>query len=316
MEARALAVAVLLSISGGLGCGSSSGGDAPADAGGSNDPDAATVADASVADGAVSDARPSGDAEAGLPGWVLAWSDEFDAPSGTAPDPAKWTLLTGGDGWGNQEREYYSTDLANASQQNGSLAITATKAGAAAHTCWYGACQYTSARLQTKGKMAQKYGRFEARIKVPQGQGMWPAWWMLGDDIDTAMWPGCGEIDVMENIGREPGTVHGSLHGPGYSGGNPLTGSYALTGGKKLGDDFHVYAVEWEASAIRFYLDDVLYETRTPADVPAGKKWVYDHPFFLLLNLAVGGQWPADPDGTTTFPQSMLVDYVRVYRRP
>jgi beta-glucanase (GH16 family) len=252
----------------------------------------------------------------GVPGWKLAWSDEFNDADGSPIDASKWTALVGGDGWGNQEREYYTTDAANAHQEGGNLLITATSEGAAAHTCWYGACQFTSARLQTKVKFEQAYGRFEARIQIPRGQGVWPAFWMLGGNLESAPWPSCGEIDIMENIGKEPGVVHGSLHGPGYSGGSPLTDEYTLPGGAKLADEFHLFAVEWEKDVIRFYLDDTLYETKTTADVPAGKMWVYDHPFFMLLNVAVGGQWPGDPDGTTMFPQAMKVDYVRVYERP
>jgi beta-glucanase (GH16 family) len=249
----------------------------------------------------------------GSSGLTLVWSDEFNGPDGSGIDTTKWTALTGGDGWGNQELEYYTADLANAQQMGGNLVITATTAGASAHTCWYGQCKYTSARLQTKDHFAQAYGRFEARIKIPFGQGLWPAFWMLGNDIDSTPWPACGEIDIMENIGKEPSTVHGSMHGPGYSGGNPLTAAYVLPGSAKLSDDFHVFAVEWDVGEVRFYVDTTLYETRTPADVPAGKVWVYDHPFFLLLNVAVGGGWPGSPDATTTFPQTMLVDYVRVY---
>ena len=249
-----------------------------------------------------------------LPGWTLTWSDEFNAADGSSVDAGKWESLTGGNGWGNQEREYYTSDPLNAHQEGGHLVITATTQGAAAHTCWYGPCQYTSARLQTKGKLEQAYGRFEARIQIPAGQGLWPAFWMLGNDIGPSGWPACGEIDIMENIGKEPGRVHGSMHGPGYSGGNPLTATHDLPGGAHFADDYHMFAVEWEPAAVRFYVDATLYETRTPADVPAGKKWVYDHPFFLLLNVAVGGGWPGDPDGSTTFPQKMLVDYVRVYK--
>jgi beta-glucanase (GH16 family) len=250
----------------------------------------------------------------GSTGWTLVWSDEFNGPDGSGIDTTKWTALTGGDGWGNQELEYYTADVANAHQMGGNLVITATTAGASAQTCWYGQCKYTSARLQTKGHFTQAYGRFEARIKIPFGQGLWPAFWMLGNDIDTVNWPACGEIDIMENIGKEPGTVHGSMHGPGYSGGNPLTAAYMLPGGVKVSADFHIFAIEWAINEVRFYVDTTLYETRTPADVPAGKVWVYDHPFFLLLNVAVGGGWPGSPDATTTFPQTMLVDYVRVYK--
>jgi beta-glucanase (GH16 family) len=138
---------------------------------------------------------------------------------------------------------------------------------------------------------------------------------MLGDDVASAGWPTCGELDVMENIGREPATVHGTVHGPGYSGANGIGAAYSLAQGARLADDFHVFAVEWEPAAIRWYVDDVLYETRTPADLPSGARWVFDHPFFMLLNLAVGGGWPGNPDATTVFPQAMLVDYVRVYAR-
>jgi beta-glucanase (GH16 family) len=138
---------------------------------------------------------------------------------------------------------------------------------------------------------------------------------MMGDNIEKAGWPDGGEIDIMENIGKEPSLVHGTIHGPGYSGAGGIGAPYALAADKKFADDFHVFAVEWEPNVIRFYVDDHLYATRTPSDLPKGTKWVYDHPFFVLLNVAVGGQWPGNPDHTTVFPQEMLVDYVRVYRR-
>jgi beta-glucanase (GH16 family) len=265
--------------------------------------DAADTADAS--DAASSTA---------LPGWTLTWDDEFNLPNGSAVDSTKWTQETGNGGWStNKEREYYTPGTDNAVLQNGMLVITAKTQGASAYSCEYGTCQYTSARMNTASSFTQKYGRFEARIKIPKGQGMWPAFWMLGDNIGSAGWPQCGEVDIMENVGSTPSTDYGSLHGPGYSGGQDLTGSYSLPDGGALGDDFHVYAVEWAPDTIRFYLDDVNYETRTSADVPSGDTWVYDHPFFLILNVAVGGQWPGDPDDTTQFPQTMQVDYVRVY---
>jgi beta-glucanase (GH16 family) len=138
---------------------------------------------------------------------------------------------------------------------------------------------------------------------------------MMGDDVDKIRWPDCGEIDIMENIGKEPGMVHGTIHGPGYSGDRGITAPYSLPEGQRFADEFHIFAVEWEPKAIRFYVDDHLYTTRTPADLPAGTKWVYDHPFFMLLNIAVGGNWPGSPDATSMYPQVMLVDYVRVYRR-
>jgi beta-glucanase (GH16 family) len=246
--------------------------------------------------------------------WNLVWSDEFDGPNGSAPDSSKWVSETGGGGWGNQELEYYTARPQNAVQQNGNLVITALKEK---YTGPDGVKRnYTSARLKTEGKFSQAYGRFEARIKIPRGQGIWPAFWMLGDDIERVGWPTCGEIDIMENIGKEPSTVHATIHGPGYSGDKGIGDPYALATGQRFADDFHIYAVEWEPTAIRFYVDDHLYSTRTPADLPKETKWVYNHPFFLLLNVAVGGGWPGNPDETSPYPQTMLVDYVRVYSLP
>lgn len=250
-------------------------------------------------------------------GWTLVWADEFDGPKGSAVDAAKWTAETGGGGWGNEELQHYTGTTKNASMDGaGSLVIRAIRETLPRRfRCWYGRCRYTSARLITKNKFTQAYGRFEARLQVPAGQGLWPAFWMLGADIDTARWPDCGEIDVMENIGREPSTVHGTLHGPGYSGAGGVGASYTLPQGRRFADDFHTFAVEWEPGAVRWYVDGTLYQTRTPRDLPAGSRWVFDHPFFLLLNVAVGGRWPGGPDAATVFPQAMRVDYVRVYRR-
>jgi beta-glucanase (GH16 family) len=245
--------------------------------------------------------------------WTLVWSDEFNGSNGSPVDKTKWVLETGGDGWGNNELEYYTNRLKNAHQQNGNLVITVLQEKYKSH---HGVTRnYTSARLKTLGKFTQAYGRFEARTKIPRGQGIWPAFWMMGDDIDKVGWPTCGEIDIMENIGREPSLVHGTIHGPGYSGDKGITAPYSLPDDQEFADDFHVFAVEWEPKAIRFYVDDHLYATRTPADLPAGTKWVYDHPFFILLNVAVGGSWPGNPDASSMYPQTMLVDYVRVYRR-
>lgn len=244
--------------------------------------------------------------------WTLTWSDEFNGPNDSAPDPAKWTFVTGGNGFGNKELEYYTSRPENAEIEDGNLVITARKEE---YTGPDGVARnYTSARMQTMGKFDQAYGRFEARIKIPYGQGIWPAFWLLGADMPTAHWPGAGEIDIMENIGREPGTVHGTIHGPGYSGAHGIGAPYALPSGR-FADDYHVYAIEWQPNEIRFYVDAHLYETRTPADLPEGTKWVYDHPFYILLNCAVGGNWPGNPDDSSTFPQKMLVDYVRVYKR-
>ena len=242
--------------------------------------------------------------------WVLTWSDEFNGPNGSAVDPAKWSVVTGGNGFGNHELEYYTARPENVRQEDGNLVIEAIKQ---TFTGPDGVTRnYTSGRLKTAGNFAQKYGRFEARIRIPSGKGIWPAFWMLGDNISTAQWPGCGEIDVMESIGAQA-TVYGTLHGPGYSGDHGLSSKYSpLTG--RFADEFHIYAVEWEPREIRFYVDDHLYSTRTPSDLPRGTSWVYDHPFFILLNFAVGGDWPGNPDESTAFPQKMLVDYVRVYR--
>lgn len=245
--------------------------------------------------------------------WVLTWSDEFNAPDGTPPDSQKWTSMTGGNGWGNNELEYYTTSTRNAHQEHGSLVIEAIREP---YTGADGVKRdYTSARLSTADKFTQKYGRFEARIKMSRGQGMWPAFWMLGDDIKFAHWPNCGEIDIVENLGREPSIAHGTIHGPGYSGDKGISAAFTLPAGKSFTDDFHIFAIEWEPEELRFYVDQDLYATRKPSDLPADKHWVYDHPFFILLNLAVGGNWPGNPDSTTEFPQKMLVDYVRVYRR-
>ncbi len=245
--------------------------------------------------------------------WTLVWSDEFNRPSSSSPDTAKWTFDLGGNGWGNNELETYTSRTENAYLQDGVLVIEARQEdftgadGVARH--------YTSARLKTLGHFAQTYGRFEARLKLPAGQGLWPAFWMMGIDAGEVGWPQCGEIDIMENIGREPSLVHATIHGPGYSDGGGIESTYALPGGQRFADDFHVFAVEWERDVIRFYVDDHLYATCTPAELPAGTTWVFNRPFFLIMNVAVGGGWPGNPDSTTAFPQQMLVDYVRVYKR-
>jgi beta-glucanase (GH16 family) len=244
--------------------------------------------------------------------WTLVWSDEFDGPDGSRPDPAKWKFEVGGNGWGNHELEYYTNRPENSFIRGGNLVIQALKEN------FTGPDQvtreYTSARMTTQGLFEQAYGRFEARIKIPRGQGLWPAFWLLGNDIGRIGWPGCGEIDIMENIGKEPSMVHGSLHGPGYSGDRDYTSEDKFPGGVHFFDDFHVFAIEWEPKAVRFFVDQELYATFTPARLPTGMKWVFDHPFFIILNVAVGGDWPGPPDSTTVFPQTMSVDYVRVYK--
>jgi len=245
------------------------------------------------------------------------WHDEFDGPAGASFDRVKWVADTGGHGFGNKERQFYTTRGENvALDGKGHLVITArAEPSPSAYECWYGRCLHTSTRLKTQGLFAQAYGRFEARIRVPRGQGLWPAFWMLGADIGAVGWPQSGEIDIMENIGREPTIAHGTLHGPGYSGAGGISRADTLSRGA-YADDFHIFAVSWRPNEIRWYVDGRQYHRLTPADLPAGTKWVFDHSFFLLLNLAVGGAWPGDPDSTTTFPQQMIVDYVRVYRDP
>ena len=241
-----------------------------------------------------------------LPGWSLLWADEFSQTNGTAPDSTKWGYDTGGSGWGNNELQYYTNRTENARIEGGQLIIEARAES-------FGGRNYTSARLLTKDKWAWTYGRIEARIKIAKGQGIWPAFWMLGSNIGSAGWPNCGEIDIMENIGALPSTVYGTIHGPGYSGAGGISGNTNWLDGA-LGDAFHVYAIEWEENRIRWFLDGQLFFTLTPANLPAGSTWVFNQPQFLLLNLAVGGNWPGSPNGATIFPQRMAVDYVRVYK--
>jgi beta-glucanase (GH16 family) len=235
--------------------------------------------------------------------WKLIWSDDFDGASGTAVDGSKWTYDSGPN-WYNGELQDYTSGATNASLDGGgNLVIEARKEAREGR-------EYTSARLKTEGKKTFTYGRFEGRMKLPYGQGMWPAFWMLGGNS----WPNTGEIDIMENLGREPSIVHGTIHGPGYSAAAGPTAAYTLPGGAALSDDFHVFAIEWEANAIRWYVDDSLYSTKTAADI-GGNSWVFDHGFFIILNLAVGGDWPGDPDDTTVFPQRLLIDYVHVCQK-
>jgi beta-glucanase (GH16 family) len=289
--------------------------DAASESGVGPDAAASDTAPEARADIDAGSAQPDGgpvDAADGAPSWTLTWSDEFDGPNGSAPDPSKWNNDVGGGGWGNKELEYYTDGTANVVVQDGNLVITATPAGASQYMCWYGPCLYTSARLNTAGNFSQQYGRFEARLQVPFGQGLWPAFWMLGDNVGTVGWPACGEIDIVENVGFQPGLAWGSLHAPHYD----ATLAYTLAAMAHFADAFHLFAVEWEPAQIRFYVDDVLYEAHTPADATSlGGTWAFDRPFFVILNVAVGGKWPGNPDATTTFPQTMKVDWVRVYSK-
>lgn len=236
--------------------------------------------------------------------WQLTWSDDFDGAAGALPDATKWTydLGTGQDGWGNQELQSYTNSPENVSLDGeGNLVITAIRNGNT----------FTSARIKTQGLFEQRYGRFEARMKTPYGPGIWPAFWMLGSNIETVNWPQCGEIDIMELRGQEPHIIHGTLHGPGYSAGNAITKGYALSKAR-FDTEFHVFAVEWDADKIDFFVDDFLYQRINREDVPG--EWVYNTPFFLILNIAVGGNYVGFPTDGTPFPQTMTVDYVKVYQ--
>ena len=240
--------------------------------------------------------------------WELAWSDDFTGAAGSAPDAGKWAfdIGTGSNGWGNSELQYYTNRPENIKLDgNGMLVITAKSES-------YAGSGFTSARIKTKGLFAQQYGRFEARIKTPTGPGLWPAFWMLGANIDTKPWPQCGEIDIMEQRGQLPSVTWGSVHGPGYSGGGAISKPYGLVNGR-FDTEFHVYAVEWGEDYIDYFVDNYLFQRITPETVTGD--WVYNTPFFLLLNVAVGGNFVGFPTTGTPFPQSMYVDYVKVYKQ-
>ncbi len=235
--------------------------------------------------------------------WQLVWQDEFDGPQGQSPDPTKWNFDIG-TGWGNEQLEFDTDRPENVSLDGeGNLAIIAKEEN-------YSGAAYTSARITTAGLFEQAYGRYEARIKMPYGPGLWPAFWLLGANIDEVSWPQCGEIDVMEYRGQEPSIIHGSVHGPEYSAGAAVTKSFSLLN-DRFDVDFHLFAIEWGEDYIDYYVDDQLYFRVTPDDLPG--EWVYDHTFYIILNVAVGGNYVGFPTQDTKFPQTMLVDYVRVY---
>jgi beta-glucanase (GH16 family) len=253
--------------------------------------------------------------------WVLVWSDEFDAAAGTPPNSNVWNHELGDgalneiEGWGNQESQYY-TDSTDNSFHNGDGQLVIRLEDTAPDTdlvCWYGPCEYTSARLLTQDQLDFEYGRIEARVQVPDGpSGLWPAFWMLGTDIPEVGWPQTGEIDIMEYISREPYEVFGTIHGPGYSGGNAFGNTLSFTQTvPSLG--YVTYGVEWMPDHIIWYVNDVQYHQAIPANV-APNEWVFNHPFFMLLNAAIGGNFGGAIDDGMTFPQDTLVDYVRVYQ--
>lgn len=240
--------------------------------------------------------------------WQLVWADEFDGPAGQRPDSSRWRYDIGTD-WGNAQLEFDTDRVENVVLDGGGrLAITARAES-------YQGSAYTSGRINTYGHFAQQAGRFEARIKLPAGRGLWPAFWLLGADFESVGWPACGEIDIMEYRGQEPAVSHGSLHGPGYSGGSAVTARYQLPGSARFDQDFHVWAVEWSEEQITWIVDDTRFFTVRSSDLPPGGQWAFRHPFFIILNMAVGGNFVGPPDGSTVFPQTMLVDWVRVHRR-
>jgi hypothetical protein len=291
----------------------------------------------------------------------LLWSDDFNQPVNSAPDPAKWTYDLGGGGWGNNELETYTSARANSyiaddpdaddgralvlraltrmhhtsrqlttachserSEESSAIFACGRATGFFATLRMTKACDacrlktstgaFTSARLKSLGLFSVRRGRIEARIKAAGGQGLWNAFWLLGDAIRTAGWPACGEIDVVEIINARPAIAHGTLHGPGYSGSQGITGSFTLPDRATFDSAYHVFAVDWTPEKIAWSVDGKIYHTVTPASLPAGAPWVFaDRGFHLLLDLAVGGNWPGDPDATTVFPGEMRIDYVRVF---
>jgi len=228
---------------------------------------------------------------------------EFDGPAGTKPDPTQWTYDIGRTGWGNNELENYTNSSENAHLDGqGHLVIHVANNNG----------NYTSARIKTAGLISAQYGHLEARIKMPGGQGIWPAWWMLGNQFGSIGWPNAGEIDIMENTeSRGAGVNFGTIHGPGYSGGNGPSRKYSLPNGQRFSDSFHVFAIDWAPGMIKWYVDGNLYHTETPATLPSGTQWVFDQPFSMVLNVAVGGNFGGNPDSTTKFPRDMVIDYIR-----
>jgi beta-glucanase (GH16 family) len=331
---RRLALAALLAAGLAVGCGGGPGATATAGAGAlstpSSVPSATVPAPASA--GTPSSAPGPSESAARTPvvsplgpapasptalSRQLAWSDEFNGPAGTRPDPKTWAhdvgdgTAAGIPGWGNNEREFYTESTANAATDGkGHLVITVRKADGSL-SCYYGPCEYTSARLLTKDLFRVQYGLLEARIKVAGGVGLWPAFWMLGTDIGQVGWPNSGEIDVMEFVGRQPNQVVGTIHGPGYSGSSGFTKTVDL--GRPVADGFHTFAIDWRPGFIAWSVDGVVFHQARPADV-SPNRWVFDSPFFMLLNVAVGGNLGGQVAQDTTFPQTMTVDYVRLYQ--
>jgi Beta-glucanase/Beta-glucan synthetase len=238
------------------------------------------------------------------PGMTLVWSDEFN---GKSLNSANWTYETGGSGWGNNELEYYTNSENNAFLTGGNLVIEARKET-------FGTNNYTSARITTEDKKTFTYGRIDIRAKLPKGQGLWPALWMLGNNISQQGygWPACGEIDIMELLGHDPKKVYGTVHwGIAGQSSTHIGGNYSITTGD-FSSSFHVFSLQWDASKLTVLVDDIAYFTANKSDV--GSNYPFDKPFFFIMNVAVGGNWPGNPNSFTSFPQRMIVDYVRVFQ--
>ncbi|WBQ03081.1 discoidin domain-containing protein [Kribbella sp. CA-293567] len=250
----------------------------------------------------------------------LIWSDEFNGAAGSKPDAAKWTIDPGTGP--NNELEYYTNNDNASMDGNGNLVMEARKQATPGSACptdpltGSGTCQYTSHRMNTGGKFTTTYGKIEARVKIPKGNGLWPAFWMMGADFLTGRpWPYNGEIDILEVLGKDVKTAYSTVHAPAYNGGGGIGGSYTLPNGADYSDDFHTWAAAWDSKGIVYTLDGRTVFTLDKAQVEATRgPWIFDHPFYIILNLAVGGDWPGPPDASTPFPAKMLVDYVRVYR--
>ena len=235
-------------------------------------------------------------------GYSLVWADEFD---GNALNLNNWSFEIGNSGWGNNELQYYQDGNKNVTIANGTLTITAKKEKVQS-------ANYTSARIKTQGKKSFTFGRIDIRAKLMTGQGYWPALWMLGESISSIGWPACGEIDIMELVGSTPNTVLGTAHwGLPGNGSTYITKNYALSG-TDFSKEYHVFSIVWVKDQIQWYVDDNLYHTITKNDVNVN--YPFNSPHFFIFNVAVGGNLPGNPDGTTVFPQSMYVDYVRVFQ--
>ena len=238
------------------------------------------------------------------PGYTLVWSDEFN---GSIVDRSNWGYETGNGGWGNNELENYTSSNKNSFVSNGNLIIEARKEKS-------GTANYTSARMVTKGRKDFKYGRIDIRAKLPKGQGIWPALWMLGTNIDAVSWPACGEIDMLELLGDNPSKMYSTLHWGGDGNQNKSKGTnYTLSGGS-FDQQFHVYSMDWKQDSISIFIDDKKIYAASSADFVGATSNPFNNNFFFIFNIAVGGDWPGNPDGTTVFPQRMVVDYVRVFQ--